>query len=83
MNLGLGPKIIFHMTGSSLHDVLYTVYIVLCIFYYLDVLITKYGRPLMNWLRIDIAPRAEEPPVAIRTPEPMAVRRSTRRSTNQ
>jgi hypothetical protein len=88
------PKIISTMTATTLHDVLYTIYIVLCIFYYLDVLITKYGATVADWWarpkpaplpRID--PHMDERQVLSRTPdfEPAAkaARRSTRRSSNQ
>lgn len=70
------------MTAPTLHDVLYTIYIVLCIFYYLDVLITKYGATITNWWAVLVRwlrplPHIDEPQVSPRTP---AIRRSTRRS---
>jgi hypothetical protein len=70
----------------TLHDALYTIYIILCIFHYSDMLITKYGPPLRDWWKRRQAPqplpRMDERQVWSRTPdtvEAKAVRRSTRR----
>lgn len=79
----------------TVHDVLYTIYIVLCIIYYSDVLVGKYGPRLLEWWQArnkftpeplphmderQAAPRALSP-ISPRTAAQVASRRPVRATT--